>query len=200
MASEPPKGRGPRSASVGHGNRGTMLRYLPALLACLERAAGPARPTAALPQISSMEPITTPFPRPNGAPLSRAALHNALRRLNLAGDQANSPRVSAAVEKIHLFEGFANQHRQKHLMNTQFLKFRTNHVLGLITTFSLAISSPALWAHEHHGHAGSQEGPMQSTDKSDDPIFKHGRRYNSWSKTWKRLFSPRIFTGYTSRA
>jgi len=52
-------------------------------------------------------------------------------------------------------------------MNTQFLKFTTNHVLGLITTFSLAISSPALWAHEHHGHAESEE---QSTDKSDDPI------------------------------
>jgi hypothetical protein len=55
------------------------------------------------------------------------------------------------------------------LMNAQFLKFSTNHVLGLITTFSLAISSPALWAHEHHGHAGSQEGSMESTDKSDDP-------------------------------
>jgi hypothetical protein len=52
-------------------------------------------------------------------------------------------------------------------MNKQFLKFRTNHVLGLITTFSLAISSPALWADEHPGHAGSQE---QSTDKSDDSI------------------------------
>jgi hypothetical protein len=52
-------------------------------------------------------------------------------------------------------------------MNTQFLKFATNHVLGLITTFSLAIGSPALWAHEHHGHAESEE---QSTDESDDPI------------------------------
>jgi hypothetical protein len=33
----------------------------------------------------------------------------------------------------------------------------------------------------------------------DSPV-KHGRRYNSWLKTWKRLFSPRTFTGYTSRA
>ena len=40
-----------------------MLRYLLAFLALLERAAGPARPTAALPQISPMEPIKTPFPR-----------------------------------------------------------------------------------------------------------------------------------------
>ena len=86
MASEPPKGRGPRSASVGHGNRGTMLRYLPALLACLERAAGPARPTAALPQISSMEPITTPFSRPRrrslepGRPAQRSAATQLGRR------------------------------------------------------------------------------------------------------------------------
>ena len=34
-----------------------------ALLARLERAAGPARPTAALPQIAPMEPIKTPIPR-----------------------------------------------------------------------------------------------------------------------------------------
>ena len=31
------------------------------------------------------------FPGPNGAPLSRAALHNAMRRLNLAGER-NSVR------------------------------------------------------------------------------------------------------------
>jgi hypothetical protein len=32
-----------------------------------------------------MGPVSTPFPGPNGAPLSRAALHNALRRLDFAG-------------------------------------------------------------------------------------------------------------------
>jgi hypothetical protein len=36
-----------------------------------------------------MEPIKTPFPRPKGAPLGRAALHNALRRL-CAGRESNS--------------------------------------------------------------------------------------------------------------
>ena len=41
MAGKLPQNRGPRSASVGHVYRGTMLRYLLALLACLERAAGP---------------------------------------------------------------------------------------------------------------------------------------------------------------
>jgi hypothetical protein len=56
-----------RSASVGRANPGTMLRAFLALLARLERAALPTRPTAALPQISQMEPITTPFPGPNGA-------------------------------------------------------------------------------------------------------------------------------------
>jgi hypothetical protein len=55
-------------------------------------------------------------------------------------------------------------------MKELFLKFRTNYVLGLITAFSLGISSPALWAHEHPGHAEGQQGSMESTDKSDDPI------------------------------
>ena len=61
MAQKLPQNHGNRSAPVGHGNRGTMLCYLLALLARLERTAGP--PTAALPQISQMEPIKTPFPR-----------------------------------------------------------------------------------------------------------------------------------------
>ena len=79
MARKLPQNRGPRSASVGSGNRGTMLRSSLALLACLERAAGPARPTAALPQISRVEPITTPFPRAQrrrlgpGSPAQRSA-------------------------------------------------------------------------------------------------------------------------------
>src|SRR5258705_6685536 len=53
-------------------------------------------------------------------------------------------------------------------MNDQFLKFRTNHVLGLITAFSFGISSPALWAEQHPGYAGGQQGSMQPMDKSDD--------------------------------
>jgi hypothetical protein len=55
-------------------------------------------------------------------------------------------------------------------MNEQFLIFRTNHILGLATAFSLGISAPALWAKEHPGHAGGQQGSMQSMDMSDDPI------------------------------
>jgi hypothetical protein len=39
------------------------------------------------------------FPGPNGAPLSRAALHNALRRLNLAGE-LNSIQPIITPEKI----------------------------------------------------------------------------------------------------
>jgi hypothetical protein len=39
------------------------------------------------------------FPGPNGAPLSRAALHNALRRLNLAGER-NSTQPIITPEKI----------------------------------------------------------------------------------------------------
>ena len=54
-------------------------------------------------------------------------------------------------------------------MNDQFLKFRTNHVLGLITAFSFGISSPALWAGQHPGYAGGHQGSMQAMDKSDDP-------------------------------
>src|SRR5258708_4742117 len=33
-------------------------------------------------------------------------------------------------------------------MNTQFLKFRTNFVLGLFAALGLGISSPAVWAQE----------------------------------------------------
>ena len=69
MARKLPQNRGTRSDSVGRGNRGTMLRCLLALLACLERAPGQAGPAAALPQISPMEPITTPFPRAQRRPL-----------------------------------------------------------------------------------------------------------------------------------
>ena len=63
MARKLPQNRGPRSAAVGRGNRGTMLRCFLAVLACLERAPGPAGPTAALSQIFPMGPVTTPFPR-----------------------------------------------------------------------------------------------------------------------------------------
>ena len=62
MAPGLPQNHGNRSASVGRANPGTLLRYLLALLARLERTAGPARPTAALPQIAQMEPIKTPIP------------------------------------------------------------------------------------------------------------------------------------------
>jgi hypothetical protein len=72
MAQKLPQNHRKRSASVGRVNRGIMLRYLLALLARLEKAAGPARPTAALPQISPMEPITAPFPRTQrGVPAAR---------------------------------------------------------------------------------------------------------------------------------
>jgi hypothetical protein len=54
-------------------------------------------------------------------------------------------------------------------MKQQLLKFRTNYVLGLIAAFSLGISSPAVWAKEHPGDVGGQQGSMQSMDKSDDP-------------------------------
>ena len=68
MARKMPQNRWPRSASVGDGNRGTMLRSSLALLACLERAAGQAGAAAALPQIAPMEPVRTPFPRAQRRP------------------------------------------------------------------------------------------------------------------------------------
>jgi hypothetical protein len=67
-------------------NRGTMLRYLLALLAYLERAPGQAGPAAALPKISPLEPITTPFPRAQrcslepGSPAQRFAATQLDRR------------------------------------------------------------------------------------------------------------------------
>jgi hypothetical protein len=86
-----PNSHGKRSASVGCGDPGTLLRSCLALLARLEGAAGPAGPTAALPQISRVEPITAAFPRgPTALPWARAALHNALRRLSVAGERSSS--------------------------------------------------------------------------------------------------------------
>jgi hypothetical protein len=55
-------------------------------------------------------------------------------------------------------------------MNEQFLRFRTNHILGLIAAFSFGISSPPLWARENPGHAMDQNGSMHPMDMSDDPI------------------------------
>ena len=79
MARKLPQNRWPRSAAVGYGDRGTMFRSSLALLACLERAPGPAGPTAALPKISPLEPIKAPFPRAQrrslepGSPAQRSA-------------------------------------------------------------------------------------------------------------------------------
>jgi Spy/CpxP family protein refolding chaperone len=62
----------------------------------------------------ALEPIETKFAE------RKRNLMGAIRSANkelaeaIKQDQANSPRVSAAVERIHLFDGFANQHRQKH--------------------------------------------------------------------------------------
>jgi hypothetical protein len=46
------------------------------------------------------------------------------------------------------------------------LKFRMNHVLGLITALSLGIGSPAIRAEENPGR---KQGSIQAMDKSDDP-------------------------------
>jgi hypothetical protein len=104
MAPKLPQNHGKRSAFVGRFNRGTLLRYLLAFLACLERAAGPAGPTAALPQISPMEPITTPFPRAQrrslgpSSPAQRSAATQYGRRVQWhrahhpAKDQSRFPR------------------------------------------------------------------------------------------------------------
>ena len=67
-----------------------------------ESAPGPARPMAALPESLQWSQSRLLFPGPNGAPLSRAALHNALRRLNLAGERGGMSRRSRT--------GIANQH------------------------------------------------------------------------------------------
>jgi hypothetical protein len=49
---------------------------------------------------------------------------------------------------MRFFVGIRQSASLEELMNTQFLKFRTNYLLGLITAFSLGISAPALWAQQ----------------------------------------------------
>jgi hypothetical protein len=56
-----------------------MLHSSLALLAFLERAPGPARPMRLYRNLSNGANHDSFFPGPNGAPMSRAALHNALR-------------------------------------------------------------------------------------------------------------------------
>jgi hypothetical protein len=53
-------------------------------------------------------------------------------------------------------------------MKELFLKFRTHYVLGLVTAFSF-VSSPVLWAEQHPGQAGGQQGSLQAMDKPGDP-------------------------------
>src|SRR6266481_4934510 len=94
MASKLPQNHGNRSASVGRPNPGTMLRYLLAFLARLERTAGPAGPTAALPQISQMESIKPPFSGAQrhslgpGSPAQRSAATQRGRRVQQQQQQA----------------------------------------------------------------------------------------------------------------
>ena len=85
MAGKLPQNRGPRSAAVGYGVRGTCfavsLRFWHGWREHL------ARPDQRRLYRKSFlwGQSRLLFPGPNGAPLSRAALHNALRRLDLAG-------------------------------------------------------------------------------------------------------------------
>ena len=88
-----------------------MLRCLPALLACLERAPGPTGSTAALPQISPMGPVSTPFPRTKrrplepGSPAQRFAATRLRRtsqhhRAHHSGkDQSRFPLEGSSLEK-----------------------------------------------------------------------------------------------------
>jgi len=111
MAGKLPQNRWQRCASVGRANPGTMLRACPALLARLERAAGPAGPTAALPQISQMEPIKTPFPRAGrrslgpGSPAQRSAATPLGRRVqhhptrHSGKDQSRFPLWGSALSE-----------------------------------------------------------------------------------------------------
>jgi hypothetical protein len=89
MARKLPQNLWNRGASVGRANPGTMLGACLTLLARLERAAGPAGPTAALPQIAPMEPIKTPFPRAQRRSLGPSSSPNALRRLGVVGERSS---------------------------------------------------------------------------------------------------------------
>jgi hypothetical protein len=74
MARKLPQNQGPGSDSLGRENRGTLLRSCFKALARLERAAVPARPTAALPQIAKLEPVKAPFPRAQRRSLGPSSL------------------------------------------------------------------------------------------------------------------------------
>ncbi len=84
-------------------------------------------------------------------------------------------------------------------MKKQLLKFRTNHIFGLVTIVSLNIGSPTLWANEHPGDAGARQGAIKSMDKADDA----GQAWASIQqlvKDMETLFNQRTFMGFTNRA
>ena len=56
--------------------------------------------------------------------------------------------VASLAKTSEIFCGMRKQASLEALMNTQFLRFRTNFVLGLLAAFGLGISSPAVWAQE----------------------------------------------------
>jgi len=55
-------------------------------------------------------------------------------------------------------------------MKEQFLKFRTNFVLGLLAAFGLGISSPAVWAQEKGGALKAWAAIQQSVKDMETAV------------------------------
>jgi hypothetical protein len=120
MARKLPQDRGPRSAAVERGDRGTIASLSPCAFGTPGENGWPADQRRLYRKSLQWSRPRLLFPVPSGAPLDRAALRNALQRLNLAraasgrslrkrseslslvgsllrkgsGSSANSPRLS----------------------------------------------------------------------------------------------------------
>jgi hypothetical protein len=84
--------------------------------------------------------------------------------------------ISAAslAKTSEIFCGMRKQAALLALMNTQFLKFRTNFVLGLLAAFGLGISSPAVWAQEKGSALKAWAAIQQSVKDMETAVQRHG--------------------------
>ena len=82
-------------------------------------------------------------------------------------------------------------------MNTQFLKFRTNFILGLLAAFGLGISSPAMWAQEK-GSALKAWAAIQQSVKDMETAVQSKKLSGIHEPTMKIRSPIRTLKGHSS--
>ena len=195
MGRKLPQNYGNRSASVGGGNPGTLLRSCLALLARLEGAAGPPGPTAALPQISPMEPITAPFPRAQwgslgpGSPAQRSATTQRGRRAqqqqsthHSEKDQSRFPPCGSSLES-------KGSQRVPRRSNSRFSRREPSLLVLWKKGSSSAIARSSFWVSNHS--SSSLSAGMSAKDQRYTSVVLAVKIFWSTNKAACMLISRR---------